>query len=155
MLSCYDLNCFPLFDGVDEHALSLLARYADFKRFRAGETIFTEGEKTGALCLIKEGSVKVSRLIRGGESQNLGILEKGMYVGAVSLIDEKAHSASVIAVNDVVTVQIDCQGFRELAQTDPAAATKIMRAITASLCSYLRKMDAKFIDMVQYVAQAK
>ena len=155
MVKTGELAVFALFEGVAEEELALLAGGAQLRRFKAGETIFQEGDPGGELCLIKEGEVKVSRLIREGESQGLGILKKGGYFGAISLLDGKPHSASVVALSDVVTIHVQRRDFEKLAQAAPACGVKLLRKVTASLCSFLRKMDAKFIDMVQYVSQNK
>ncbi len=155
MLKPQDLDLFPLLQGLNKQDLTILARQAQIKHFAAGTMIFEEDHPGGELCLIREGVVRVSRLIREGEHQTLGILEKGMYFGAISLIDGKPHSASVIAVTEVTTIHIQRRDFDRLAEEDPVCALNLLRTITASLCSVLRQMDAKFIDMVQYVSQNK
>src|SRR5690242_5666363 len=87
-------------------------------RFRAGETILTEGEAGDTAFVILSGSVGVS-VGKAGNARVLGTLEAGEVFGEMSLIEPGPRSATVRAVTDVECVATSYDSFLATAQSDP------------------------------------
>jgi CRP/FNR family cyclic AMP-dependent transcriptional regulator len=88
----------PVFD--------LLRREPDVRTFRAGETVFAEGEPGDCMFAILEGEVAIQK--------NGSVLEQvkaGGVFGEMALIDQHPRSASAVAVSDCNVVAIGQKRF--------------------------------------------
>src|SRR5262249_36918145 len=62
--------------------------------YGAGETVFSEGTKTGRLLILKTGLV---RIVKGG-TEIAQVAEPGVIFGEISALLDQPHTADVIAV---------------------------------------------------------
>jgi EAL domain-containing protein (putative c-di-GMP-specific phosphodiesterase class I) len=95
-------------------------------RFRAGETIFAEGDPPTTAFLIESGRVEVSRM-QGGERRVLGELGPGQLLGEMAVIDEAPRSASATAMTECELAPIDRRQFGErVALSDPVVRSLLL-----------------------------
>jgi CRP/FNR family transcriptional regulator, cyclic AMP receptor protein len=64
--------------------------------YAAGETVFTEGTKTGKLLILKSGAVSI---VKGG-TEIATVAEPGAILGELSALLDQPHTADVLAVED-------------------------------------------------------
>src|SRR5690606_39858394 len=76
------------------------------RHFRAGETIFAEGDPPTAAFLIESGRVQISTR-RHGDPQVVAELGPGELLGEMAVIDDAPRSASAFAITDCVFLPID------------------------------------------------
>ena len=98
------------------------------RSFKAGSTIFLEGDEASELFVIKSGQVRVqigNRTIRelGAES----------IFGEMALIDSEPRSATVTAITDVELVPVSEKQFLFLVSQTPYFALKVMRVLAQRL----------------------
>lgn len=87
--------------------------------FRAGETVFTEGERQDIAFIIEEGEIEIWTEI-GGQRRVLNILGPGALFGELALVDRQPRSASATALTQtVLTVVTQQQVDERLADADP------------------------------------
>ena len=101
-------------------------------RFKAGDTIISEGEAGDSAFLVVAGSVEVS-LGKGANAKRLGTLEAGDVFGEMSLIDPGPRSATVKATTDVECVVTSYEAFVSSTQADPERAVELMRTLVRRL----------------------
>ncbi len=107
-------------------------------KFRAGETILSEGEAGDTAFLIIAGSVEVS--IRAGDAaKTVSTLKAGEVFGEMSLIDPGPRSATVKALADTECFVTTYDAFLASAQTDPERTVELMQ----TLVRRLRKMNER------------
>jgi len=82
-----------LFEGIAERGLEMLASLAREESHRVGSVIFAEGSSGGALYLILEGKVRISRQVSGMGEEALAVLGEGEAFGEMSLVDDSPRSA--------------------------------------------------------------
>jgi CRP-like cAMP-binding protein len=152
MVDKSELKSISLFAELTEDELGRLAAMLKEKTFSRGEKIYGEGEPDGQFYIIRRGQVSISRTIREGQRQNLGNLGQGMYFGLISLIDGQPHSATARAKTDAELWMLKKADFDRLARENPACGIKILGVLVQSLCQYMRQINAKFMDMIQYVS---
>jgi CRP-like cAMP-binding protein len=107
--------------------------FVNKQHFKRGEFIIKEGEIGHSIYVIESGWVAVFV----GNLQLptiLDYLSVGDLIGEMALLATEPRSASVVAVEDVVALQIQKVDFEELLQSEPA----LTRAISALLSSRLR-----------------
>ena len=100
--------------------------------FPAGSTVLDEGRPGKLMYVVKDGTVDI--LVHGRLVATVG---PGEVVGELSLIDDHARSAAVVARTDCQLVPVDEKRFLFLVQQTPYFALQVMRV----LAERLRKMN--------------
>ena len=89
------------------------------KRFRIGETIFSEGDPGEWAYIIESGRVEIAVSV-DGQPFPLRILTSGDVLGEMAVMDTAPRSASAIALEETVCVAISSQQISERVQdADP------------------------------------
>ena len=81
---------------VSEAELNALIEGSVIRHYKTGEALFSEGDQSDGLYLIRKGSVMVSRSI-GGHEVVLSYVSAGNYVGEMALMLDAPRSATVRA----------------------------------------------------------
>ncbi|MFH1287333.1 MAG: cyclic nucleotide-binding domain-containing protein [bacterium] len=140
-----------IFKGLDDEEIKKIAGIANEKVYPPKTVVFTEGQIGAKLYIVKQGSVRITKIIREGEKQILDVVEEGEYFGKMSFIDGGEHSATVETINDTTLICIEKMDFEKLAQNDPASGFRIMGALAIVTIAILREMNDKFIELVNYM----
>jgi len=90
--------------------------------FGAGETIVRQGEPGQSMFIVAKGTVSV--LVEPGRHE-VARIESGGYFGEMSLLTGDPRSATVLALDDVTTVEITADVFRRVAAAHPQAIEQI------------------------------
>jgi CRP/FNR family cyclic AMP-dependent transcriptional regulator len=106
----------------------LLIGRVPVRNFKAGETIFEEGDPATELFVIQSGQLA----IQTGD-RRLDTLHPNNIFGEMALIDTSPRSASAIAVTDVTLVPITEKQFLYLISQTPFFALNVMRALARRL----------------------
>jgi CRP/FNR family cyclic AMP-dependent transcriptional regulator len=96
--------------------------------FKAGTTIFREGEQAHELFVIKRGDVRIQI-----GNRTVSELSADHIFGEMALIDNEPRSASAIAVTDVELVPVSEKQFLFLVGQTPYFALKVMRVLAQRL----------------------
>ncbi|SFF37267.1 Thioredoxin reductase [Fontimonas thermophila] len=110
--------------GIDADALKDVVASATVRRFKAGETVFREGDAPGGLHLIRKGSVTVSRII-GGREVVLAYVPAGQYVGEMALLSDTPRTATVRAAVATETIELEGGAFKALLATRPELRARL------------------------------
>lgn len=98
-------------------------------RFAAGEIIFEEGSFDHKAYIIKQGRVQVYRKQPSSEDIILAEIGEGQIFGEMGLITERARSASVRAIEDVILEVIGWEEFSQITQNKPELLVPILRVV--------------------------
>jgi len=96
--------------------------------FKAGSTIFREGDEANQLFVIKSGQVRIqigNRTVTELAADNL--------FGEMALIDSEPRSATAVAITDVEVVPVSEKQFLFLVSQTPFFALKVMRVLAQRL----------------------
>lgn len=104
-------------------------------RVAAGKPIIREGDPSGHLFVITEGSVTVER-----EQAKIASLGPGAHFGEMALLNQKPRSATVIAERPTTLLQLARDDFHDLMLREPGIATKFLWKFAQTLS--LRLDDA-------------
>jgi CRP-like cAMP-binding protein len=102
------------------------------KDFKAGESIFQEGQPGREAYLIREGYVAVSRM-ENGRQTSLGTRCEGEIVGEMALIDDTVRSATVTAGSDVKVQVITKEDLQSALSQAPEILGTILHQLLESL----------------------
>jgi CRP-like cAMP-binding protein len=127
------LKSVPLFKDLSKRNLDEIAKYADEVRMGRGTVLAKQGSIGLEFVFIIEGKARVER-----DGKVINRLSANDFFGEISLIDQRPRMATVIADSDVRLLVVHARSFRQLLDTVPGLAYKIM----VGLCKYLREAEA-------------
>ncbi|MCP9485584.1 MAG: Crp/Fnr family transcriptional regulator [Gaiellaceae bacterium MAG52_C11] len=134
MPSPQQLAQVPLFAGLKERNLKLLANSLKERSFGEGETIAAEGKSGVGFFVIVEGEATVS--VDGKERATL---RAGDHFGELALIDDGARTATVTAATPLRCYAMTSWEFRPLVQENATVAWHLLE----NLAKRLRAADAR------------
>ncbi|MCL4704378.1 cyclic nucleotide-binding domain-containing protein [bacterium] len=91
------LRQVPLFANMTDGELREFEKLIHQRQFKAGETIFWEGEPGVGMYIIQRGAVTICKHSRNEVRETLVVLHDGEFFGELALLDESPRSASAIA----------------------------------------------------------
>jgi len=115
-------------DTTEDRYIALLQRAGDTESFKAGETIFAEGDRADRVYLVKTGTVSLSK-----DGQLLEHAGPRVVFGELALIDRAGRSATAAAETDCELSSIDKRRFWFLVQENPYFAEFVMRTMADRL----------------------
>ena len=137
------LSTINLFEGIDPRGLRDIATIASEESHRLGEVIFKEGDTGGALYMILEGKVRVSREVSGMGEEALAVLGAGDAFGEMALIDDFPRSADVRVHERCRLLVISKEALEDLLFLNRDLAYEILWNFVKILSSRLRETNDK------------
>ncbi|MEQ1861171.1 MAG: ATP-binding protein [Chthoniobacteraceae bacterium] len=131
-----------LFAGVPSELVNELGADMALLRFDPDDIIFNEGDPGDCLYLVVDGSVRISKLGRGGNQETLQFIQPGNFFGEMSLIDGEPRSAQASAAGPTVLGQVDAATFGRILENAPRTLhMNFLRSVVARL----RGLNSHFI----------
>jgi CRP-like cAMP-binding protein len=118
-----ELAAMPLFAGLTDREITLVAGTVLERRVKAGKSIIKEGQWGHEFLLLLEGEAEVRR---GGRI--VATKGPGTYIGELAVLDEVRRNATVTAKTAVVVGSIDAGSFSPLLAEIPILAERIAAA---------------------------
>lgn len=131
-----------LFQGVSTAVIERVGQVCELVIFDAEEVIFDEGDPVDHFYLIASGSVRISKLGRGGRQETLSYLEADDFFGEMALFNNHTQSARAAAARETRLGRIDRTGLDRLLQLAPA---EVSRNLIQDIAARLRHADSRFI----------
>ncbi len=119
------LRDVPLFASTQVAHLQVLAFSAEKVRLRAGEYMIRGGERSGAGWLIRRG-VAEAAAGDGDEERRLARLERGAFVGELSLVANLPHRVSVRAASSLGALRIPHELFLRVCGEFPEFGQQVL-----------------------------
>jgi CRP/FNR family transcriptional regulator, cyclic AMP receptor protein len=98
------------------------------RSFKAGETIFKEGDPANELYVIQQGQVGVQT-----GNRTLDTLNSKSIFGEMALVDSAPRSAAAVAITDVTLAPVSEKQFLFLVSETPYFALNVMRVMARRL----------------------
>jgi response regulator RpfG family c-di-GMP phosphodiesterase len=113
-------------------ALSELAQRAHRRQFRSGEVVFNEGDHGTSLFVVRRGTLKVVRPTYD-DRLVLARLEPGQAFGELAVLNASPRTASVIAIEDCETIEIEKEDIDGVLDKYAMATRRMLGALARSL----------------------
>ena len=127
------LKKVPLFAGCSKTELRQLARIADEIDLREGTVLTREGRAGREFFVLIAGNARVSK--KGKKIADLG---PGDWFGEIALLTDSPRTATVTATSPVDVLVITDRRFREVVETMPSIALKVLACVGDRLASDAR-----------------
>jgi uncharacterized membrane protein len=123
----------PMFEGLAEEDLQLLAASVTPKPYAAGQMIFNQGDRGGEMYIVAEGHVNIHLPGEGSRRVSLKDISRGEYFGELALFDDKPRSASALATTNAVLLELSRETLSKYLERRPRAAMAILRTMAERL----------------------
>ncbi len=110
-------------------------------KYKKGESIICEGERSDCAYIIEFGSAEVYKSLPNGKQQFFGVLAQGDMFGELGLIDGLPRSATVKALDNCRIRKLSQETFVALAKQNPKALMPILKILASRLRQTLKLVD--------------
>jgi len=119
----------PFFNALSGRQVRKLAGKLKERQFKPGTQVVQEGKMSGiGFFVITDGQATVS--VGGRELTTLG---PGDHFGELGLIAERERTATVTAETPLAALELAVWDFRELVQSDPDVAWRLLQYVVSLL----------------------
>lgn len=146
MIKPEDLKQQVLLKEINDAGLKKIAPIAKQVSIKKGEPLFKEKEDTKGLWLIHSGKIEISRVTADGWRQTLVVLPAGHFFGELSILENRKHVASAVALEDTELFLIPKEDFEKLISEDCGLALNIIKQMAIVMSKNLRRMNDKFLS---------
>lgn len=149
-----ELGRLDLFKDLDPTALTRLAERSHVRRLGRGQILFSQGEPSDHLFIVRTGRVRVLVSSAQGEDLVLAVLEAGDSFGEVTVLSDEPRSASVDALEPSELTAVPAAEIRAVLLENPA----VLLAVAARLADTVRRItdvaaDLVFLDVPRRLAK--
>ncbi|MBI5742030.1 MAG: cyclic nucleotide-binding domain-containing protein [Nitrospirae bacterium] len=151
MVSTRRLKEIILFKDFTQEELLKISTTLKESFYPKGTVVWEKDSPEQGLQIIDYGRVRVTRRTKDGTRQILAVLKANNFFGELSILDGRAHSASVEALEDTKVFILSKADMDRLLAEAPQTAYKIVSEMTIAIVEILREMNDKFMKLVDYV----
>jgi len=139
------LKDIPVFSGVDINVVHDIVNKSSVVSVIEGQFFFREGVVADSMFVLERGEAAVYRLWKNQQIK-IRTLHEGECFGEISLIDQRARSASVIATCPSEAIRVSAQNLNLLKESNPQQYIKILLNIGRIVSQRLRDADDGLLD---------
>lgn len=142
------LRRVPLFSELDEEELERFSQVAVPRKFPAGARVFHEGDASDACYIVRSGRFRITREHPDGRAITLATFGPGEIFGELAMLDGKARSASVEALEDGELLALPARDVRTLLNTHAGITFKFLEALVRRLRSANERISRQSFQTV-------
>lgn len=130
---------------------AVLSSIVEFKQLADEDILFKAGDKTDSLYVIVNGKINVTKDKILPDYMVLHTLQPGDMAGEMSFVDGNTHSLTLRAHGNCELMTIQRDAFEQLLLTNPHVVYHVMRAITRSIHTTVKRMNDQFIELNRFI----
>lgn len=154
LVSAASLRHIGLFHGLEDTALTELARAMPTLHTEVGKIVIQEGDAHREMFVIVAGELEVYKRSRTGSDVRVALLGPGDWFGDMSLVDPQPRSASVRAIAPTLLLRISAEQLDEtFFAKDVKSYAILMRNLARELSRRLRVADGILSQLVATVGE--
>ncbi|MBJ7949783.1 MULTISPECIES: Crp/Fnr family transcriptional regulator [Bacillus cereus group] len=139
--NCYEKNIvLPcprkvlIFNSLSDEEILKIASMSKHKKFKKGQLLIQEGERSDTLFIINQGRVKLSKLTLQGKEQILHILMSGECFCELNIFNhEEKSNFSAYAMEDTKICMLTKYDMDNIMERNPSIALKLLKTVTKRL----------------------
>ena len=134
----------PLFKGMTEDQLRLIAFGADRRVIAAGQMLFRQGSPAESAYVIVSGSLELSATGSDGIARTESVVGPGTLISELALVTLVERKFTAVAREDTSIIRITRTLFHRLIEEYPSAARIIENRIRDNIAELAAKAAAEF-----------
>jgi len=133
---------------LDDEQREQIAAHLKVVRYPQGATLFRQGDAGDFVGVVVSGKLEVKKQTEfEGRQIIIAILERGAFVGELSLVDDQPRSATVSALEDAELVLLYRDALDALLQQYPQAGIAFLKGVNRILSIRLRKAVDRIAEL--------
>jgi thioredoxin reductase (NADPH) len=126
-----------IFPRLNENQMAVLTRYGEQRQLRAGDILFSEGDRHIPMFAIVSGTIEACR--GAGDSHHvLGRHGPGSFTGEIGTLAGRGAIATLRATSDCEVILIDEESLRALVVAEAELSETIMRAFILRRVAFIQ-----------------
>jgi CRP-like cAMP-binding protein len=142
-----------MLQGLTEEDLSRLAAVCEERQMAEGTTVFIENMPGESLFLIRNGTIRISRMFAEGDEKTLVVLGPEDVFGEMAMIDGLPRSATARVAEAVDLISLKKKDFESLCRDEPVLALKLVMNIVRVLTKRIREAGDEYREMLIWSLQ--
>ncbi|HTO30282.1 MAG TPA: cyclic nucleotide-binding domain-containing protein [Pararhizobium sp.] len=141
------LSLVPLFAGIDDDKLRLIAFGAERRRLNRGQQLFREGAPADCAYAVANGSFTLTRGQVDGSTEVIDTVGRGTLLSELAMISFVERKFTATAEEDSEVIRINRPLFRRMLEEYPEVAVVVETRIKTNLqmmISNMQKLARKF-----------
>ena len=136
------LSQLPLFHGMGEEPLRLIAFGADRRHVAPGQTLFREKSPAECAYVVTQGSFKLSTVDAAGQSNIEATVQAGTMLSELALVTLVERKYTAVALEDSNVIRITRALFHRLIEEYPDAGLLIQNRVRENFAALARQTAA-------------
>ncbi|MCF6179018.1 MAG: cyclic nucleotide-binding domain-containing protein [Geopsychrobacter sp.] len=128
--------------------MKILSSVFTCKVMGEGKTVFIENMQGESLYLIKQGTIRISKMMAEGDEEVLVVLGPADVFGEMALFDGAHRSATARVAEDVELLSLSKSNFEMLSTKEPALCLKLALNIIRLFSDRIRSSQEAHRDML-------
>ncbi|ADZ71103.1 cyclic nucleotide-binding domain-containing protein [Polymorphum gilvum] len=135
------LRKVPLFRGIDETKLRLLAFISDRMQYQPGEHLCEQGEEGDTAFIILKGEADVLVRTPAGD-RSVARAKEHTIVGEIAILCDVPRTATLVALTEMDVLTVSKDDFLKLLKEFPDMSLEVMRTLAQRLERTTRDLAA-------------
>jgi CRP/FNR family transcriptional regulator, cyclic AMP receptor protein len=123
----------PLFEGLSEAELDIVAQRVRQRRYKDGDTIFHRNDPGIALYVICDGKVKIHNETPDGADCIIAILNEGEFFGELAVIDGEERSADATTLEPTELLMLTKDDLHDIIHRYPRISVHLLETLAGRL----------------------
>ena len=136
------LKKFPLFQGLAEDELKIIADTMTLKKYKSKAIIFLEEDKAGTFFFILEGAIRIFKSNPVGKEVTLALLFKGDFFGETGMITGGKRTAGAEALEPSLLMGLAREKFIEILKSHGELSFKLLQEVSWRLIQTNEQLEA-------------
>ncbi|AOF91320.1 Crp/Fnr family transcriptional regulator [Sinorhizobium sp. RAC02] len=134
------LSRVPLFAGLSDDKLRLMAFGAERRRLVEGQTLFREGTSADCGFVVAYGAFGLTSTLRDGSTRDEGMADAGTLLSELAMISAVERKYTAVAIEDSEVIRINRPLFRRMLEEYPDVAVLVDARIRENLSAMITQM---------------
>ncbi len=148
--SLMQLHEMEVFRRNKDETLKDLEARMEQRSFKAGETIYSNGEAGDAVYWIRRGAVRIFAPIGGGKTRHIASYGRGDFFGGLAFLENHQHINDAVAYTDTEVYILSRELFNRISEEHKKLAFNLMTALARTLAMRLRHADLEMTMLREY-----
>ncbi len=142
------LDDSPIFAGMTASEIDILSTVFQSKEMEEGKTVFIENMMGESLYLIKQGTIRISKMMAEGDEEVLVVMGPSDVFGEMAIFDGAHRSATARVAEDAILLCLSKTDFESLSLKEPALCLKLSVNINRLFSERIRASQTAHREML-------
>jgi len=127
------IKLVPIFSNLTDEEMVEVAMISNHRKFKKGDMIYLQGDKSDSLYVVHKGQIKITRLAESGKEQVIRVLGPGEFMGELSLFSGQPMNDYAQSLGETNVCMVDGKALKQLMMKYPSIGFKVMEELSKRL----------------------